>query len=85
MKKCFLVLVILMCLFTISVNAQSFSDVNVCNWFYDNIISAVEKGYIQGYEDGTFRPNEKITQDTTRHRVFPSSDSSLHVVADRNG
>jgi hypothetical protein len=50
-----------MCLFTISVNAQSFSDVNESNWFYDNIISAVEKGYIQGYEDGTFRPNDYVS------------------------
>ena len=39
-----------------------FSDVPVNAWYYDSIATAVEYGWIDGYTDGTFRPNKPITR-----------------------
>jgi hypothetical protein len=35
--------------------------VSVEDWFYDDLVYFYNKGVIQGYSDGTFRPNEVIT------------------------
>lgn len=42
---------------------EKFSDVNESDWYYDEVLKAVKQGYIQGYGDGTFRPNDKITRE----------------------
>lgn len=39
-----------------------FSDVNKDDWFYNNVVSLSEKGIINGYEDGSFKPSESITR-----------------------
>lgn len=39
-----------------------FSDLNVKKWYNNAINEAVARGYISGYEDGTFRPSEFITR-----------------------
>ena len=38
----------------------SFSDSN--GWFYNAIKKATENGFLSGYTDGTFKPNNKITR-----------------------
>lgn len=38
----------------------NFSDVSENHWFAGYVAEAVERGYITGYPDGTFRPNEPI-------------------------
>lgn len=40
--------------------AINFSDVPVNHWAYNAIKSAYEKGFISGYPDKTFKPNEKL-------------------------
>lgn len=42
--------------------AQSFPDVSKSHWANDLIKEATEKGYLKGYPDGTFRPDEPITR-----------------------
>ena len=39
-----------------------FSDVNADDWFYAQVIGSIRYGWINGYEDGTFRPNNTITR-----------------------
>lgn len=41
---------------------NNFSDVTSAHWAYNAIISATEKGWIAGYPDGTFRPENRITR-----------------------
>ena len=41
----------------------NFSDINKNEWYYDDICKAVKSGYINGYEDNTFRPNKEITRE----------------------
>ena len=47
--------------FTESTNIN-FSDVNTSDWFYNDISIAVSSGYIDGYDDNTFKPNNKISR-----------------------
>jgi hypothetical protein len=39
-----------------------FSDVKTTDWFAKDIALAAEKGYVKGYEDGTFKPNSPISR-----------------------
>ncbi|RRD93526.1 hypothetical protein EII17_12385 [Clostridiales bacterium COT073_COT-073] len=39
-----------------------FSDVKPEDWFWNEVAIAVSAGYVKGYEDGTFRPEEKISR-----------------------
>ncbi|SHJ13340.1 S-layer homology domain-containing protein [Desulfofundulus thermosubterraneus] len=39
-----------------------FKDVRPGDWFYREVAAAVSAGYVGGYEDGTFRPNQPITR-----------------------
>ncbi|NOU96519.1 hypothetical protein GC093_25350 [Paenibacillus sp. LMG 31456] len=41
--------------------AQSFSDIN-SHWAKDSITTAVSKGYVDGYPDGTFKPDANVTR-----------------------
>ena len=41
---------------------NSFSDVNVNNWFNTSVSTLTRLGLINGYSDGTFKPNQYITR-----------------------
>ncbi len=41
---------------------SSFSDVSGDDWYYYYVSSAYKEGFIKGYPDGTFRPNDYITR-----------------------
>ena len=44
---------------------KTFTDVANTHWAYKSISSASAKGWINGYEDGTFRPDRAITRAET--------------------
>ena len=49
--------------YTISVTtADQFSDVDTNDWYYNNVMRAVELGILSGYTDGTFKPMNNITR-----------------------
>ena len=57
-----LTLVLGLSLMTVSAFAdQLFSDVSESDWYYSDVLQAVELGLINGYPDGTFGPDEEIT------------------------
>lgn len=41
----------------------SLSDVKNDDWYYSYVASAMKMGYITGYPDGSFKPNNKITRE----------------------
>ena len=43
--------------------ANKFNDVNKANKFYNGVITGVDYGLINGYKDGSFKPNQKITRE----------------------
>ncbi|MCR1850197.1 N-acetylmuramoyl-L-alanine amidase [Paeniclostridium sordellii] len=42
---------------------SSFTDVSPRDWYYNDICIGINEGYINGYEDNTFRPNSPITRE----------------------
>lgn len=47
---------------TTSLAATTFSDVSQKHWAASTIYDLVAKGYMQGYQDGTFKPNQTTTR-----------------------
>ena len=41
---------------------MKFTDVKESNWFYQAVKWATEQGIINGYKDGTFKPNQPMTR-----------------------
>lgn len=41
----------------------NYNDLDFNDWFYTSISKMTNCGYMNGYEDGTFRPNDCITRD----------------------
>ena len=44
------------------VQSASFTDVNEGDWYYSYVTFARSKGFVSGYTDGTFHPNDNITR-----------------------
>ena len=40
----------------------NFTDVSADDWFYGELQLAMGAGYVGGFEDGTFRPNDTVTR-----------------------
>ena len=47
--------------FSQNVEALDFSDNNPSDWYYSNVKIAADKGWVTGYNDGTFKPNNNVT------------------------
>ncbi|MFA9423749.1 MAG: S-layer homology domain-containing protein, partial [Sedimentibacter sp.] len=41
---------------------DGFNDIQESDWFYDDVMLAKNNGYILGYDDMSFRPNEEMTR-----------------------
>ncbi|WP_289294109.1 N-acetylmuramoyl-L-alanine amidase [Romboutsia ilealis] len=66
-------------------NKINFTDVGKDYWAYSQIESFVEKGYIDGYGDGTFRPQDPIKRNEfvkIFNRVFGLTEKSGIVFGD---
>jgi len=57
-------------LFTPTGGGQDFTDVPPSHWAYVYIETAYHNGIIQGYPDGTFRPNRNIQRDEMAQIVY---------------
>lgn len=44
-------------------NADNFTDISDVPWAKDAILYLAQKGYINGFDDGTYRPNDTITRE----------------------
>ena len=59
---------------------KTFIDVPTDHWAYAAITSAAEKGWVSGYSDGTFRPNNAIT----RAEVVKITNAVLERTCDKD-
>lgn len=63
MKKIILVVALTFAfIFPQSADAAAFKDLSPKHWAHDSITSMAEQGILNGYSNGTFRPNEFITR-----------------------
>lgn len=51
----------------------NFTDVSASDWFADEVAIAAEAGIINGYPNGTFKPNENITREELAAMVVRAS------------
>ncbi|OLA42267.1 MAG: hypothetical protein BHW36_06605 [Firmicutes bacterium CAG:24053_14] len=65
----------------LDVNNKTFSDING-HWAQKNIELAAGNGWINGYEDGTFRPNNNITRAETFAMINRVLDRQTESVSD---
>ena len=64
---------------------STFKDVNNGDWYYSYVSTAYSMGYITGYPDGTFRPNDNITRAdicTIVNRVLKAENTSVSAFKD---
>jgi len=62
--------------------AEGFPDVSPEDWFSPYVLAAQQAGYIEGYEDGSFRPNNNITRQEVCviiNRILKPMDLGLNV------
>lgn len=66
---------------------ETFTDVAPGDWYADAIAWAAAEGVAEGYEDGSFRPNDAITREQLaamlwRYAARPESEGGLSAFAD---
>ena len=61
-RKIAVILCITLMMCALPVFALTFSDLTNAHWAYENIMGLVEKGVINGYQDGTYRPENDVTR-----------------------
>lgn len=64
----------------LATGTKTFKDVPASHWAYAAISSAAEKGWVSGYEDGTFRPDRAIS----RAEVAKLTNAVLNRSCDKN-
>lgn len=45
-----------------SATSESFKDVKPSDWFYYSVTGLVKRGIVNGFSDGTFKPNQSVTR-----------------------
>ena len=60
--SCFLVVMMLCAILPTALAATTFSDVPDGKWFSEGVRYCADKGYVKGYPDGSFKPNNNITR-----------------------
>ena len=53
--------IILLTISPLQTHALELSDIEEDAWYYNAVKSSIEHGYINGYEDGTFKPHSNVT------------------------
>lgn len=63
-----------------------FTDVNPDDWFYSYVVNSIQYGWIEGYGDGTFRPDRLITRaevTTIVNRMLDRQADMAYVIQHR--
>lgn len=55
---------------------KTFKDVASNEWYYNEVLIATNAGYIDGYNDDTFRPNDKISREEVAKIVATINNKS---------
>ncbi len=49
---------------------EGFNDLDSSHWAYSTIADMAKKGYVKGYEDGSFRPEKEVTREEFAQMVY---------------
>lgn len=67
-----------------SVNEEStaavlFSDIHEDDWFFGTVSTAVTRGIVQGYEDGSFRPEQTVNRAEAVKMLLKAAEISVET------
>lgn len=62
MKKLIIAIIFVFCFTNFAVASTPFNDVQASHWAYDAISKLSAKGYVQGYNDGSFKGDKTLTR-----------------------
>ena len=80
MKKISSIILTIVLLLTFSQNVfaiQYFSDIEYNDWYYNDILALSDKELVNGYTDGTFKPNNFITRAEALKLIIPMSNTRI--------
>ena len=60
--KLFAIVMVVCLMLSTVVMATEFSDVTSNDWFYENVTEASNRGWVNGYPDQSFKPNNVVTK-----------------------
>jgi hypothetical protein len=60
------------------VSTIHYYDVRTTDWFYDYVTYATDEGYVEGYTDGYFRPNNYVTRAEALTILMRVADETLY-------
>ena len=63
------------------ISSKNFIDVNHNDWYYTAVSCLASKGVIAGYQDGTFKPNGKVTRAefcAMASRFYSLKETTIH-------
>ena len=63
--------------FTVSAK-EAFSDVPYTHWAYDYVSEMVARGIVKGYEDGTYRPGNKVSRGEWAKLLVATADIDIY-------
>lgn len=61
-----------------------FKDVKSTDWFYDDVSIAMGKGYVNGFEDGTFHPSDEVTRAQAAVMISNANDLKSDSSAEKS-
>lgn len=70
---------------TVDNSKCTFKDVSKDKWYYDYVVAAVNYGYIKGYEDNTFRPDDEVTYEQIAKMLTKALGHEYLVDTNPNG
>ncbi len=62
-----------------------FKDISSKDWYYSYVVAATNYGYIQGYQDGTFRPTQEVTYQEISKMLMKALGHNYLVETDARG
>ena len=74
-------------LLLLPITASAYTDVREKDWYYKPVVEATQNGYIQGYQNNTFKPHRNITRSQIAKmfgRVIGMSDRMVYDVPFRD-
>ena len=83
MKKVLFILLICTLLISSMAFAKEFPDVASTHWAHQYISELSDQGVINGYEDGTFRPDKKVTRAEFMKLVVECLDKGIFEEAEK--
>ena len=70
MKPILTLIILCVSILFISFNTYAFTDIDTTHWAYEYVEEMSTQGYLKGYEDNTFKPDNEVTREEFAQMVY---------------